>query len=101
MFWARPNPKAGCQIPPGQTWLLSYNQRDVAPLVTLSAIFNQNVANNDGKAVNAFRPLPFSEELGDLSFDAALAVRDTDAFLNRVGYQVTAIASLDAVPIIE
>ncbi len=83
-----PNP------PVNQQWSVQYNQRDIAPLVTLNALYNYDGADNDGKAVDAFNPLPYSQELGALSFDAYLAVRDSDAYLYRVGYQLTAIGQL-------
>jgi hypothetical protein len=56
-----------------------------APFATVNARFNANVANNDGTAADAFSLDP--------SFGATLhvdvAVRDTDAEIFRLGYQVS------------
>ncbi len=85
-------------LPSGHGYLIDVRNEDVAPFVTINSIFNNDGADNDGKAVDAVSVTAQQNRLtmpGNfrlLTFDAWLAVRDSDAYLYRVGYQVTAVA---------
>jgi hypothetical protein len=61
----------------------------------LASIFNKNVANNAGWACDGI-DADWDDESGHVSVRANLAVRDTDGYLLRIGYQVTVLAKLDS-----
>ena len=64
----------------------SFRIEQGVPFATLNARYNANLANNDGSAVDTF-----SLETGngsDVVLHTDVAVRDTDAWLNRIGYQL-------------
>jgi hypothetical protein len=86
-------------LPFGYVYLVSFRNEDVAPLVTVSAVYNQNWADNDGKAVDRVTiPAPLPSPSGPLiTFDSTLAVRDADAYLLRVGYLVVVTAKVEAI----
>jgi hypothetical protein len=92
----------GIPRPPG-TEGLNYEVRfqlgQWSPFAGLSSVFDQNESVNAGFAVDAWRPSPFG--FGTDSFSGQLdtdlftgivvdvAVRDSDAWLYRVGYNIT------------
>jgi hypothetical protein len=85
----------------GHVYYVTIRDDDIASLVTVNSGYNQNWADNDGKAVdavsvvtNAADKLRGVANTPLLTFDASLAVRDSDAYLHRVGYQVTAVATV-------
>jgi hypothetical protein len=60
-------------------------------VVSLASIYNKDVANNAGWAVDGadVRALAFQDQ--GLQIEAKIAVRDSDGYLYRVSYQVTAL----------
>lgn len=70
-----------------------------SPFAAISSIFNQGPSLNSGFAVNVWRPNPFAtgtdafsgSMLNDLfsGIQVDVAVRDTDAWLYRVSYNIT------------
>lgn len=64
------------------------------PFVTTNAVYNQAVANDSGHAVDAFRVLHPELIQGSLDLEADVAVRDSDAWLFRLGYHVMATADV-------
>ncbi|MCK6625802.1 MAG: hypothetical protein L6R45_11580 [Anaerolineae bacterium] len=98
----------------GESWrresvFLEIGLRDVRPpdkllrlyewcvFVGPNAMYNANISNNSGYAVDAFslvrsvngEPQLIGDEISSVMIQADLAARDSDAFLFRVGYQVT------------
>jgi len=65
-----------------------------APLVTLNAVYNRGVSNNAGYAVDSCQLRPSSEAYRDVFVDCDVAVRDTDGWLYRVGYNITVIGAI-------
>jgi hypothetical protein len=75
-----------------------------APFASISSIFNQNQSINSGFAVDVWRPQPFgsgtdafsNQQVGNLfsGVQVDVAVRDTDAFLHRVGYNFTLLGKI-------
>jgi hypothetical protein len=60
-------------------------------VASLASIFNRNVANNAGWAVDGADLQALGHEVEGLQIEAKLAVRDSDGFLHRISYQVTAL----------
>ena len=60
-------------------------------VVSLASIFNKNVANNAGWAVDGAELFALGNEVEGLRVEAKIAVRDSDGFLYRLSYQVTAL----------
>ncbi len=88
-------------------YLFQVEQR--AAFASLSSVFNANVSNNSGFAVDAWRPNPDftvtdTENLQVPNIfsgvQADIAVRDSDAFLYRVGYHITLIGRIVLSPIV-
>jgi hypothetical protein len=74
-----------------------------APLFTLSAIYNKDNSLNNGDAIDNFDlnsvPSPNSGETV-LSFFADVALRDSDSFIFRIGYNVTLVGTLKPINVI-
>jgi len=69
-----------------------FKLRNWAPFVTINAIYNKDTSYDSGHAVDAFRILnPSSEHKPGIIVQADIAIRDTDAWLYRIGYHVTLI----------
>jgi hypothetical protein len=68
---------------------------------TLSSIFNDNVANDAGWAIDAFRLVGASNLQGAAILDVDAAVRDTDGFILRIGYNITMLGTFAPGPVIE
>ena len=103
----------GVQLPPGLNESAYYSNFLVeqwAPFASLSSVFNANVSNNSGFAVDVWRPNPFfaAEDLATNAqvsnlfsgIQADIAVRDSDAYIYRVGYQITLIGNIVFSPLI-
>ena len=60
-------------------------------VLSLASIYNENVANNAGWAVDGADVYAQGNEAVGLHVVAAIAVRDSDGFLYRLSYQVTAL----------
>jgi len=76
--------------------------RDGSIVLSLAAVYNVNVANNAGWAVDAAAvelivPVKFEEHL---EIQALIAVSDTDGVLYRLSYQVTALGITSPGPVI-
>jgi hypothetical protein len=89
---------------PGVQYLIRFSVEAWSPFVSLSAVFNQGQSINSGHAVNAWRPNRFGSgpdvltgrPVGNLfsGLNVDLAVRDSDAWLFRLGYHVTLIGRI-------
>jgi hypothetical protein len=89
---------------PGVQYLIRFSVEEWAPFVSLSAIFNQGQSINSGFAVDAWRPNHFGNGLNLFTHqpvnnlftgvNADLAVRDTDAWLYRLGYNITLLGKI-------
>lgn len=84
---------------PHSPWTVGFQLDQWSPFVGLSDIFDQDQSVNAGFAVDSWRPSPFatwtdaftSQQIGNIftGIIADVAVRDSDAFLRRVGYNIT------------
>jgi hypothetical protein len=78
--------------------------------VSLNSIYNKNVANDSGHAVDKFYikhvnpnyknqglqdPIDFSPRIGTAFVEADIAVRDSDAYLYRVGFKVEVLVYIE------
>ncbi len=93
--------------PPGSAgteYLIRFLVEEWAPSVSLSAIFDQDQSINAGFAVNAWRPNSFGSGTDVLAnqpvnnlftgINADLAVSDSDAWLYRLGYNITLLGKI-------
>jgi len=90
--------------PSGQNFSIQFSLEEWAPFVSLSSIFDQNQSINAGFAVNVWRPNHFTTgtdafthlPVGNIftGINADVAVRDTDAWILRVGYNVTLLGKI-------
>ena len=91
----------GIPRPPGtegSQYGLAFQVEQWSPYASISSIFNRNVSNNSGFAVDVWRPDHFDngidafshQPVGNLytGLQVDVAVRDTDAWLYRVGYNI-------------
>jgi hypothetical protein len=91
-------------------WFAAFQVEQLAPFSTLSSVFNAQESINSGFAVDAWRPNPFftandlatGSPVADLfaGIQADLAVRDSDAFLYRVGYHITLVGRIIFSPVV-
>jgi hypothetical protein len=75
-----------------------------APFAAISSIYNRNVSNDSGFAVDAWRLSPFSSGTDAISgrrlynyftgIRVDVSVRDTDAILHRVSYNINLIGRI-------
>jgi len=82
----------------GSQYTLAFQVEQWSPYASISSIFNEKVSNNSGFAVDVWRPDHFDNGIDALSHQPAgnlytglqvdVAVRDTDAWLYRVGYNI-------------
>jgi hypothetical protein len=92
---------SGRSAPPGRE--LKFEVEQWAPFATMNSIFDQNESVNGGYAVDAFRPIFTTRDTFPQIFDTLevdLAVRDTDAFIFRVGYHLTLVGTIVDVALI-
>jgi hypothetical protein len=97
----------GIPRPPGNegaNYIVNFQPEQWSPFAGLSAVFDQNQSVNAGFAVDSWRPSPFT--LGKDSFSGQpvdglftgiivdTAVRDSDAWLFRVGYNITLVGRI-------
>ena len=66
---------------------------DVIATGSLNAIFNRGAANNAGWAVNSVTAT-FDPNERRVKVSAKMAVRDSDGYLWRMGFQVTVLAKI-------
>jgi hypothetical protein len=91
---------------PGRDYLIRFSleQPQWAPFVSLSSIFNKNQSINSGFAVDVWRPNHFGSGTDVLTnhpvnnlfagINADLAVRDTDAWIYRLSYNITLVGKI-------
>ncbi len=60
---------------------------------SLSSLYNRGTWYNGGWSLDSFNS-KWDEKSGNVLVEASLAVRDKDAYLFRIGYQVTVLAKL-------
>ena len=94
----------------GANYWVGFRVEQWAPFAALSSMFNQNESVNSGFAVDAWRPNPFMS--GTDAFTNApldrlfagiqvdLAVRDSDAWIHRVSYNITLLGKIVFGPIV-
>lgn len=90
-------------VPPG-TYRVGFSLEQWAPFAALSSIFNQDQSVNSGFAVDVWRPTAFSSGTDAISnqvvsnvfngINVDVAVRDTDAWILRVGYNITLLGKI-------
>ena len=103
----------GITTPPGTNganYWTAFQVEQWAPFAGLSSIFNRGESINSGFAVDVWRPNPFSSgpdfftnaQLNNLftGIQVDVAVRDSDAWLHRMSYQITLIGRIVFGPII-
>ena len=91
----------GIPKPPGtegSQYTLAFQVEQWSPYASISSIFNEKVSNYSGFAVDVWRPDHFDNGIDALSLQPVgnlytglqvdVAVRDTDAWLYRVGYNI-------------
>jgi len=105
--------KHGVPTPPGTAglnFLTFFKVEQWAPFAALSSMFNQNQSVNSGFAVDLWRPNPFGSAPDSFSpvphsnlfsgIQVDVAVRDTDAWLFRLSYEITLLGRIAFGPII-
>ena len=107
LYWALN--KCGIKRPPLHTYTVCFSLQDGgwAPFVSLSSIIDQNQSINAGFAVNLWRPKHFMKGVNSRNVGAVdnvfniftgisvdLGVRDTDAFILKLGYNVTLLGKI-------
>ncbi len=107
LFWALN--KYGIKRPPLHTYTVCFSLQDGgwAPFVSLSSIIDQNQSVNAGFAVNLWRPHHFQKGVNSriagatdnvfnvfTGIDADLGVRDTDAFILKLSYNITLLGKI-------
>lgn len=88
----------------GANYWVGFQVEQWAPFAALSSMFNQNQSVNSGFAVDVWRPNPFGT--GTDAFTSAplhnlfsgiqvdVAVRDSDAWLYRLSYEITLLGKI-------
>jgi hypothetical protein len=89
---------------PGVDYSIVFSLEEWAPFASLSSIFNQDQSINSGFAVDVWRPSPFNTGTDALShlpvnniftgINVDVAVRDTDAWIFRVSYNITLLGKI-------
>lgn len=76
------------RVPNGKAFKLKH----WAPFITINSIYNKSVSNDSGHAVDGFRIInPENAQIEYITVQADIAIRDSDAWLYRLGYNVTLI----------
>jgi hypothetical protein len=88
----------------GSQYTVQFQVQQWAPFAAISSIFDQNQAVNAGFAVDVWRPNPFatvtdafSNQSRDRIFTGIqvdVAVRDSDAILHRVSYNISLLGQV-------
>jgi hypothetical protein len=94
----------GIPKPPVQEFDIGFALEEWASFASLSSIFNQDQSVNSGFAVNTWRHHPFDTGKDIFTnlpvknifsgIDVDVAVRDSDAWIYRVGYNVTLLGKI-------
>lgn len=61
----------------------------------MSAIYNDNVANDAGWAIDAFRLVNLRTLLPHAILEVDTAVRDTDGYILRLGYNIAMLGTFE------
>jgi len=90
--------------PIGQNFKIGFSLEEWAPFASLSSIFDQDQSINAGFAVDVWRPTHFASgtdafthlPVGNIfsGIDVDVAVQDTDAWIYRVGYNITLLGKI-------
>lgn len=88
----------------GANYYTVFEVEQWSPFATINSIFDQNQSINAGFAVDDWRPSPFNTGTDAISgapvgniftgITADVAVRDSDAWLYRVGYNITLLGRI-------
>jgi hypothetical protein len=94
----------GIPRPPGQNYTIQFSLEEWAPFVSLSSIYDQAHSIDAGFSVNVWRPNHFATgtdafthaQVGNIftGVNVDVAVRDTDAWIYRIGYNVTLLGKI-------
>ena len=94
----------GIPKPAGQNFTIGFSLEEWAPFASLSSIFDQNQSINAGFAVDVWRPTHFGTGTDALThlpvgniftgINVDVAVCDTDAWIYRVGYNITLLGKI-------
>jgi hypothetical protein len=89
---------------PSGNFKIEFSLEEWAPFASLSSMFNQGQSINSGFAVDVWRPTHFATGIDAFThapvgniftgIDVDVAVRDTDAFLFRVGYNISLLGKI-------
>jgi hypothetical protein len=80
---------------PRPRFFFTYRIEQWVPFATVNARYNRNVANHDGTAVDSFSLEPARGAM----LHADIAIRDTDAWIYRIGYQLHLYVRLEEQPV--
>jgi hypothetical protein len=94
--------------PPPGSYVIEFETEEWAPFVSLSSVFNREQSINSGFAVDTWRLNPFgsgTDVLTNQSFNhlfsgiqVDIAVRDTDAWIFRLGYNIALLGKIIYIP---
>ena len=76
---------------------LKFKVEQWAPYSTINSMYNEHQSVDAGYAADAFRPIFITRGASTPLFDTLevdLAVRDTDAFIYRIGYHLTLVGTI-------
>jgi len=103
----------GIPTPPGAegyNFTTRFRVEQWAPFAALSSIFNEQESINSGFAVDVWRPHPFESQQDAFSnamldrlfsgIQVDIAVRDSDAWIYRLSYNITLVGKIVFSPII-
>jgi len=89
---------------PGQNYNVGFSLEEWAPFASLTSVFNEHQSIDSGFAVDVWRPAPFAtgtdvftnQTRGNIftGIVVDLAVRDSDAWIFRVGYNITLLGKI-------
>ncbi len=103
----------GIPKPPGQIgaqFYIDFAVEEWAPFASLSSVFNQDQSINSGFAVDVWRPthfntgtdafthLPIENIFTGITVD--VAIRDSDAWIYRIGYHITLLGKIVFVDVV-
>jgi hypothetical protein len=78
-----------------------FRHEQAACLVTINSMFNKGASTNAGYAVDTCSVKSAAGFSTGISIDCDVAVRDSDAWLYRIGYHVTLVGTFGDLPIIK
>jgi len=94
----------GIPKPSGQNFTVAFSLEEWAPFASLSSIFDEHQSIDAGFAVDVWRPNHFANgtdaithsPVGNIftGINVDVAVRDTDAWIFRIGYNITLLGKI-------